>query len=399
VTAVRSSTRGQRSLLGRALGAAGPIGAASLVGTLAWVALDPTVSKRAAFACLVASLWVLSIAVGALVWLVLGYLIGARWQVELRRLTSLLIAPLPWLGVCAVPILLPVALGSSLVYPWVGKGGEDMGGRVAYLSPAGFVARGAIYFLVWNVSGFYFRSRSRLLELCPPPDLARTLRRASAPTLGALVLTLTFAAIDWVMSLDPAWTSSIFGLYFCLGCVVAALAAVVLLTAAFAGHERLVRVLTPGHYRDLGRSLFTFVLLWAYVAFCQLLLVWYADLPTETAWLGRRLMGHWRSVSVVLVLGHWAAPMFGLMSRASKERPRILVFWAAWLLGAHYIDLCWLVMPELSPSGSPIGLVDLGCLLGLGGGYVALVVRAARRAGLLPAGDGRLATTATVDQA
>jgi len=393
--------RANRSLAARLLASAGPVSACLLVGVLSWAVLDPSRSRRVAYSLLIAYLWTVSIATGALLWIALGHLVGARWQVALRRLAELLTVPLPWLGACGALLLLPVAFGSSLVYGWVDAGAvrADLAGRAAYLSPWGFAVRGGFYLLIWNAYAYYFRSRSLLQDRSHRPDLVRTLRRASAPALVALVLTLTFAAIDWVMTLDPAWTSTIFGLYFSLGCAVAALAALVLLAVGFDSTGRLGRVLTARHYHDLGRSLYTFVLLWAYVAFCQFLLVWYAELPHEMAWLGRRLTGSWKAVSVLLGVVHWAVPMFGLMPQATKERPRVLAFWAAWLLLAHYLDLYWLVMPELGRSGPSIHPIDIVCLVGLGGGYVALVARAARRVELVPVGDPRLAAPATVDQA
>jgi hypothetical protein len=398
---MRPARRADRSFAARILGSVGPTSAGLLVGVVWWVALDPSRLRRVAYSLLVAYLWTVSIASGALLWIALGHLVGARWQVALRRLAELLTVPLPWLGACAALLLLPVAFGSSLVYGWVGArmAGPELAGRAAYLSPWGFAVRGGFYLLVWNACAYYFRSRSLLQDRSARPELVRALRRASAPALVALVLTLTFAAIDWVMTLDPDWTSTIFGLYFSLGCAVAALAALVLLTVGLSATESVGQVVGSRQYHDLGRSLYTFVLLWAYVAFCQFLLVWYAELPGEMAWLGRRLTGSWKTVSVLLVLAHWAVPMFGLMPQAAKERPRVLAFWAAWLLLAHYLDLFWLVMPEVTRTGSPIHLVDVACLLGLGGGYVALIARVARRTELVPVGDPRLAAAPTVDQA
>ena len=388
--------RANRSPAARMLGSAGPVSVCLLVAALSWGVLDPSRSRRVAYSLLVAFLWTVSIAAGALLWIALGHLVGARWQVALRRLAELLTVPLPWLGAGgALLLLLPVACGSSLVYGWVGANA----GRAAYLSPWGFAMRGGFYLLVWNACAYYFRSRSLLQDRSERSDLVRTLRRASAPALVALALTLTFAAIDWVMSLDPAWTSTIFGLYFSLGCAVAGLAALILLAATLDSTQRLGRVLDTRHYHDLGRSLYTFVLLWAYIGFCQILLVWYADLPDEMAWLGRRLTGSWKAVSVLLAVVHWAVPMFGLMPQAAKERPRVLAFWAAWLLLAHYLDLYWLVMPELSRSGPSMHPIDIGCFLGFASGYVALVARAARRVELLPVGDPRLAAPPGVDQA
>jgi hypothetical protein len=324
------------------------------------------------------------------VWLTLGHLVGARWQVALRRLVEILTAPLPSLAVVGTGLMGSVLLGAPLI-GWAvsGVGEPDHARPSSYFLPWAFTLRSVAYLGVWVLVRGYFVALSRRQDRSRV-ELGTTLRRASAPALIALVLTLTFASFDWIMSLDRSFVSAVFGLYFAVGSVVGALGALSVLTVAWAPDPELRRVVTPGHYHDLGRSLYTFMVLWSYLAFCQALLLWYANLPNERQWLDRRLEGHWWSFTVVLIALNCLVPLFGMLSRKAKEQPRRLAFWALWLLLAHYLDLYWLIMPTFDPDGPPLGLCDLACVLGFSAWSVDRLVRAAREGKLVAVGDPSL---------
>jgi hypothetical protein len=202
---------------------------------------------------------------------------------------------------------------------------------------------------------------------------------------------VSFAAIDWLMSLMPQWYSTIFGLYYFSGTTVGSLAAMIVLSMALQTRGRLTTSVTIEHYHDLGKLLLGFVIFWGYIAFSQYLLIWYADLPEETQWYLVRQSGPWRWVSLILLFGHLLIPFFGLLCREAKRRKAILAFWAVWLLVAHWIDLYWLVMPSLGPKGVPPGVIDLGCLVAIGGVWMAGLLWTAGRRSLVPLGDPRLA--------
>jgi hypothetical protein len=212
-------------------------------------------------------------------------------------------------------------------------------------------------------------------------------------------LSTTFAAFDWVMSLDPHWYSTIFGVYFFAGCALSSLATLSLITIQLQSRGLLSRVSTVEHQHDIGKLLFGFVVFWAYIAFSQFLLIWYANIPEETVWYKHRFEGSWGSVSWLLLFGHFVIPFLWLLSRTAKRIRVVLGAGAAWLLFMHYVDLYWLVMPTMEElhHGAHPSWIDLAGLLGPVG--VGLAVVAARASGstLYPVKDPRLAEALRVE--
>jgi hypothetical protein len=203
-------------------------------------------------------------------------------------------------------------------------------------------------------------------------------------------ITVTFASFDWIMSLDPHWYSTVFGVYFFSGAFMASLAFLILVLLAFQGSGLLRHTVSTEHYHDLGKLLFGFVVFWAYIAFSQYMLIWYANIPEETVWYMHRMEHGWEIVTWVLVLGHFVLPFFLLLPRSTKRNRLTLLFAGLWLLAMHYVDLYWLVMPAFG-SGFHPHLQDLMTLLGVSlvflGGFALLTKRVA----LLPVRDPRLA--------
>jgi hypothetical protein len=193
------------------------------------------------------------------------------------------------------------------------------------------------------------------------------------------------------MSLDPMWFSTIFGVYYFAGCVLSAHAVLILVLMWLQGNKRLVRAITTEHFHDIAKMMFAFVIFWAYIAFSQFMLIWYANLPEETAWYRHRVEGPWWYVAWALVLGHFALPFLGLMSRHVKRNRRALAFWAIWLLVLHWVDLYWLVMPNFSAGHLPLHVLDLTCTVGLLCLFVAAAAYKARNVNLVPTRDPRLA--------
>jgi hypothetical protein len=204
-------------------------------------------------------------------------------------------------------------------------------------------------------------------------------------------LTVTFAAFDWVMSLDPHWYSTIFGVYFFAGSVVGGFAALALLTLALTRSGYLRQAVTAEHFHDLGKLLFAFMVFWSYIAFSQFFLIWYANIPEETAWFLHRLDGGWRPMTLLLAIGHFGVPFFFLMPRTIKRRPLLLFAGAVWMLLVHLLDLHWLVMPALAGKESGgILLLEVTALAGVGGVVVAALGWLLAGAPLLPLRDPRL---------
>lgn len=337
----------------------------------------------------------LSITVGAQFFVAFQHVSRAGWSVTVRRLCELFGATTPVLTLLFLPILATVCLHRASLYEWADAQATSRDAllqhKAAYLDPAFFIVRSLGYFAVWWLLGRFFLQRS--LRQDQSGDVALTLQAERLSPLALLLLsvTVTFAAIDWLMSLEPRWFSTIYGLYYFSGAMVAILAALILAAIGLQAAGRLGDLVTIEHYHDLGKYLFGFVIFWAYIAFSQYLLIWYADIPEETVWYIARQAGAWKWVSLALLFGHFVIPLFGLLSREVKRRKLLLGFWAVWLLAFHWLDLYWLVMPSLGPDRRPtLSPIDACCLLGVGGIYLAGLFRIAGQQPLVPVKDPRL---------
>jgi hypothetical protein len=252
------------------------------------------------------------------------------------------------------------------------------------------VARWAVYLAVWAATARFFVRRSLAQDASGDSSLSVGMKRASAPAMLAFAATLTFAAIDMLMSLDPGWTSTIFGVYYFAGSTVGVYALLVVSAFLLQRAGLLRRSVTVEHYHDLGKLLFGFVVFWAYIAFSQLMLQWYANIPEETHWFAARENHGWGWVGLVLIFGHFLAPFLALLSRAPKRRPRVLAAAAAWLLAMHLVDLYWLAMPAASPMSAAPQLVDVTVFVGLAALLVAAAAFVVRGRALVPERDPRL---------
>jgi hypothetical protein len=377
--------------------------AAGLVGLAAsWVlaAVLPGGMRRLAFSYVVSYAFWLSLALGALFFVILHHLTHTGWSVVVRRLAEALAGTLPILALLLVPILV---LGMSTLYRWsdpaVLAHDPALQAKTAYLNVPFFIARWVVYFAVWTGLARYFVSRSLLQDNSGDVELTQQMQRASAPAMVAFALTLTFASFDLLMSLDAHWFSTIFGVYYFSGAAVGfyALLPIVVFGLQRAGFLR--RVVTVEHYHDMGKLLFAFIVFWAYIAFSQYMLIWYGNIPEETGWLLRRQTGGWGWIGVVLIFGHFLLPFVALLSRTPKRRPRVLVLLAAWMLLMHWVDVFWLAMPELARGRLSFSLLDLTVLVGVGGIVVAAAAFRLRRSSLVPERDPRLAESLVFENA
>jgi len=346
---------------------------------------------------LVSYCFFLGISLGALFFVAALHATRAGWGVSVRRLGEIFASGIGVLAVLFLPILVPVFRGQSSLYQWTGPEGIGEGGalldlrfKAAYLTVPFFALRAVAYFAVWWLLARFFLKHSTEQDATGDPGLTIRMERWSGPALLALGVTGTLAAFDWLMSLDAGWHSTIFGLYFYSGAVVAAFAALILAAIGLQAAGRLTAAITAEHYHDLGKLLFSAVVFWGYMAFSQYLLIWYANIPEETQWYRRRLSGPWDWVALAVLFGNLLIPFFGLLSREAKRRKLLLAFWAAWLLVFHWIDLCWLVMPDLPSGGVPPRLIDVCLFVGVGGAYLAGVCYAAAGRPLIPLKDPRL---------
>jgi hypothetical protein len=375
------------------------VGAVAFLASVALAAAFPAGWRRFFFAYLVNFAFVLSLALGALYFVVLHYLTHAGWSVVVRRIAEAVSAALPLLAVLFIPLL----FGLRELYPWAGaavaEAGHRLPGSVLYLQTPFFVGRWVAYFAIWILTARYYFRRSVKQDSSGDVHLTIQMEHRAAVAMLVFAFTLTFAAIDLLMSLDPRWYSTIFGVYYFAGSVVGMYALITILAFGLQRAGFLRSAISIEHYHDLGKLLFGFVIFWAYIAFSQYMLIWYANIPEETEWLARRQMNGWGWVGLLLVFGHFVVPFVVLLSRTPKRRPRLLAAAAVWMLVMHWVDLFWVVAPAGSPARPLPHLVDLTLLIALGTWFLAAAAFAVRRLSLVPERDPRLAESLTFENA
>ena len=367
------------------------VGAVGLGLALALGASAGDSFKRFSFAYLTAYVWALTIGLGGLFWVTLQHLVNAKWSIVLRRLGELLANTLPVLGVLVLPIIVPALLGNDTLYEWANHAHVEadhvLHHKAKYLSSGFLLVRFLFYFVFWALLARYFHKASLAQDQSGAPDSRKRMQAVAGPGMIVFALTLTFAAIDLVMTLEPHWFSTIFGVYYFASCVLAVHSALILLAKWLQSQGRLTKSVTVEHYHDLGKFLFAFIVFWAYIGFSQFMLMWYANMPEETVWYKQRFEGEWGTLAWALLFLHFVIPFFGLLSRQVKRHGRALVFWAVWVLAVVYLDMYWMVVPVLSPEVVPFGLIDLAALIGMAGVLVAAVAYQAQKVVLVPVKD------------
>ena len=373
---------GRLTWLGAALGIGGL--AASLL-------LGASQMRQFYFSWLVAYLYFLSIGLGSLFFLLVLFVCRAGWSVTLRRVVENAMATLPLFALLFVPIW----IGRHELFVWTDAAdvakNRVLQGQQPFLNDSFFLIRALIYFVSWSALAVYFSRQSQKQDASREERITRRLQRLAAPGIVWFAITLTFAAIDWIMSLDPEWYSTMIGVYYFSGALLASFAFLIVAIVAIQARGPLRGVVTVEHVHDVGKLLFGFTVFWAYIAFSQYFLIWYANIPEETAYYVERAHGSWSTIGKVLIVGHFALPFFFLMPRAVKRSVPLLVAASLWLLGMHYIDMYWCVMPVLLPHGVHFGALDATTMLAVGGFFLAAFGWVSSRRSLVPLGDPRLA--------
>ncbi|MEX0821152.1 MAG: hypothetical protein WD021_03315 [Rhodothermales bacterium] len=357
------------------------VGAIGIVVSLVGWATDP---HQFYFSYLVGWAFCLTIALGALFFVLIQHLTKARWSVVVRRMAEALLWSFPLLAVLGIPIL----FGMHDLYHWthadVVANDPILAGKTAYLNVPFFLARLAIYFLAWSLVGYKLYRLSLEEDATGDPSIPARQRKVSAWGLALTAVTTAFASYDLLMSLDPHWFSTIFGVYIFAGAFMSIHAFLALVSMTLQGRGSLRRVVTKEHYQDLGKMTFGFVVFWAYIAFSQYMLIWYGNIPEETLWFRHRLEHGWEVHSAILLICHFIIPFIVLLPRGVKRSKPLLGLFCVWLLVMQWFDLHWLAMPVLHPDAAAIHMLDVASWLGLFGLFVAAFMYRLTRHHLVP---------------
>jgi hypothetical protein len=331
--------------------------------------------------------------------------------VTVRRIAENFSMGFGWLAVLALVIVLPMVFGFDamhLLFPWTQPELVDetsshydaiIHGKSGYLNVPFFVIRMVAYFAVWIWLSNFFYNRSTRQDQSGDPKLTLEMQARSYPAIVLYAFTQTFLAFDLLMSLAPHWYSTMFGVYYFAGSTVGFFAVLAITMYWLQSAGRVERSITNEHYHDVGKWIFAFVVFWAYIAFSQYMLIWYANLPEETSYYIIRQQGPWLNLSLVLLFGHFFIPFLGLISRIPKRGRQTLLIGAVWVVVMHWCDVLWLVQPHVADHTSlvpaPFGLLDLLqallCTAGVGGIYLWAVLRHTGAHALVAQRDPRLA--------
>jgi hypothetical protein len=367
--------------LQRRLLIAGAVGAAvSLVGAL--------LNARQFFqSYLMAYMLCLGVTLGCLALGMVHQLSGGAWGVLIRRPIGAATRVLPIMTV----LFLPVLAGMRALYPWTDAtrvaADEVLQHKHLYLNVPFFLVRAAVYFGVWNLLTYLLNAWSLEQDRNPDPRLARRMQKLSAVGLLGYGLTITFASFDWLMSLEPHWFSTIYGVLIIGGQGLSAMALMIAVLVWLGRRPPLDRIVVPAHFHDLGNLMLAFVMLWAYFSFSQYLIIWAGNLPLEISWYQHRLQTGWRTVGVTLILFHFAVPFVVLLSRTVKRAPDLLIRVAIGILVLRLIDLFWLIAPEFHENGLVVHWLDVVLPLSMGALWLAAFVWQLRGRAILPVHD------------
>jgi hypothetical protein len=370
---------------------------ALFVSALGWVGVGIGFAIRRAatyFAYLTAFSFVTSVALGALIFLMTTYVVKAKWNIAIRRLNESVVSVFPLLAV----LFIPVAFGLNDLYLWAAPPADLphhelslLHHKQPYLNQPFFLVRALAYFVLWSGTAWLLcrwsqRRDSARSEVEPMADAHGRERAFSSALLPAVALALTFAAFDWLMSLQPFWMSSIFGVYYFAGGFVAAFGLLSILAYA-AQRWGAAGEIQPSHFHALGRLMFGFTIFWAYIAFFQAMLINLANEPEETIFYLRRLEGGWKMSTALLVVVRFVVPFFLLLPRRIKFDGAAMAILGAWIIVGHYVDMYWLVMPIHSAQGPSLSIWDVCAVCAVAGPCTAFAAWLLRGKAIVPVGD------------
>lgn len=323
------------------------LGIGLVLGIIAYI-IDP---QRASYSYLTSFMFLISLGVGSLFLVALEYLAGAVWSTPFRRISEFFAGIIPYIIIISIPLFFTMHDVFHWTHTSVVESDAVLRSKQAYLNIPFFVIRNVIIFLVWTLFYFLITRKSRKQDETGDQMLTVTNIKLSTGFIFVFAITITMTGVDWMMSLEPHWYSTIFGVYYFSGTVWCAFALLTLAVVLLREKGYLVPGLKNDHYYSLGTMMFAFTAFWGYIAFSQYMLIWYADLPEETSWFFHRWEGGWLYASVFLIIVHFIVPFFALLSFPAKTNPKRLKFVAVWILAAHFFDLYWVIMPGMVQTG------------------------------------------------
>lgn len=351
--------------------------------------------------------YIASFSIGGLFFVIAHHLFGGRWATTLRRLAEIVAATMWVPALLFVPIILYVWMGGTDLFPWANAEYLEqqpiVAGKTGYLNGSFFALRSVIYFALWLGLANFFVKKSIAQDESGDVGPLHTLQKWSGPAMVLFALSLNFAAFDWLMSLDPMWFSTIFGVYYWIGSAITIMATLILLASFLQSRGVLTQSITTEHYHDMAKLMFAFVVFWGYTAFSQFMLIWYANIPEETGWYALRQDGQTMfgisTVTGALFISHLFIPFLGFMSSAIRRNKMLMVGWAIYMLVVHWFDIFYLVMPTLqlynnvtesSYGAWPLGLPEVLCLVGVLAVFLGAVLRGLGGKWLMPIHDPRV---------
>lgn len=358
------------------------VGGAGIAISAIGLAMNPVNFFRS---YLLAFVFWIAFPMGSLAMLMLHHLTGGNWGFIIRRLLEAATRTL-WL---LIALYVPLLLGMSKLYIWAQPGGgsnPDVAPKHFYLNVPFFLVRSVIYFAVWYLLITLFNRWSLEQDRTGDQRFTQKLAGMAGPGIVLYAMTISFAAVDWIMSLEPSWYSTIYGMVIMVAQVLVALSFVVLLARKLSDDEPIATISTPVRFNDLGNLMLTFVMLWAYLSFSQFLIIWSGNLPDEISWYMSRAKGSWAALALILILFHFAIPFALLLSRAVKRHGAIN-FVAGLLIVLTFLDFYWLIIPAFTPGGLSFRWTDLTLVIGMGGIWLWLFFGELAKRALVPAHD------------
>ena len=362
---------------------------------MAWVAgFD---SKEFYFSYLTSFFFWLSIILGAMFFVFVHYAFSATWSVAIIRVMENTLMLMPIFTI----LFFPIIAGMELLFQWLPnhsywlthsfEADHLIQHKLPFLNKEFFLQRAVAYFSLWNLIAFYIYYTSTNHDVTGDHNALKKLKNFTMSPIGVLLFTsITFAGLDWLMSLDPHWYSTMYGVYTFAGSFLAFLAFLTFTLIRLKDQGYLKDIVSEEHFHDLGKYLFAFTVFYCYIAGAQFYFIWYSNIPEETIWYLHRWVGSWKTISILLIVGKFFIPFFALIFRGSKRNIRLLQFMSIWILFMHYIDINFIVMPTFHHHDFHFGIYDLASMLGFAAIFIGGFRYIMSRSPLVPLNDPEL---------